>query len=418
MNSQQGERISQQPRGTLLDNLLESKKIILIMGPGGVGKTSLAAVLGLQAAALGRKCLVLTLDPAQRLAAALGLDDIQSGKRVVLSKSTLRDSGVPAKQALCIEMLDAHQAWTAAIEREVVDPLRKKRILEHPFFQRMSQDLVGAREYASTEKLYNLYTHGTFELIILDTPPTVHGVDLLEAPDKILDVLENDAFRWLMRPALLAGKLGLRMLNFYGGYTVRTLSRFVGLNFLKELAEFVDLFSGLLEGFRQRAAAVKALLRSKQTAFVLVTTADPGRILEMENLFRQLRNKMFSPEAIIINRVAPKPPSPKPGWQNDLMAEASAQGIKKNITQQGLSAMLESYEFMSQMAERDRDQIRTMSQRLTENCQVFHVERQKGTLHDLKGLAKLQKNLCSPDQPSPLAQKSPRPKEQGRTKTS
>ncbi len=372
-----------------LQTLIADRRILLTMGPGGVGKTTVAAAMGLQAAVAGRRALVLTLDPALRLAAALGLSDVPAGQRKELSAETLQAAGVPARCGLTVEMLDTQQAWSNTIAREVSDPEQRQRILEHPFFRRMSGDLAGAREYAAMEELYHLYLRGGFDLVILDTPPTVHGVDFLEAPDRVLEVLEHDAYRWLMRPALLAGKLGLRILNFSGGYVVRTLSRFTGLDFLKQLAGFVDLFSGLLEGFRQRAAAVKATLRSPVTAFVLVTAADPSLGQESMFLYRRLQHRELTPAAVVVNRVNPAPPDGPADWRADLRAAVSGRGAQADA----LDALVSAHDLLAAMAERDQGQLAKLREGLLGCCSLQPVPLFDSDVHDLGGLEQLRRAL-------------------------
>jgi len=382
-----------------LPGLVAERRILVTVGPGGVGKTTMAAALGLQAAVAGRRALVLTVDPALRLAGALGLEGVPAGERHQLEAEQLRAAGVPAQTGLAVEMLDTAKAWTGTIEREVADPERRRRILEHPFFRRMSADLAGAREYAAMEELYHLHLRGGHDLIVLDTPPTVHGVELLEAPDRVLEVLEHDAYRWLMRPALLAGKLGLRMLNFSGGYVVRTLSRFTGLDFLKQLAEFVDLFSGLLDGFRQRAAAAKSTLRSPVTAFVLITTADPSLTREARFLYRRLQQRELAPAAVVVNRQVPMPPEPPAGdeWRAALIARAGRAGFEAERTRAVLDAAAWARDAMAAMATRDRDQVAELRRSMFGDRDLRAVPLFDSDVHDLGGLERLRRALFEPD---------------------
>ncbi len=378
-----------------LGQLVEKKRIILTMGPGGVGKTTVAAALGLQAATLGRKALVLTLDPAMRLANAMGLETFAVGQRSELSTESLRAMNIPATQALSVEMLDTHKAWTDAIFRAVSDPSLRKRILHHPFFERMSKDLAGAREYAAMEEIYNLYLRGAYDLVILDTPPTVHGVDFLEAPDRVLDVLEHDAYRWLMRPALLAGKMGLRMLNFSGGYAIRTLSRFTGMEFLKDLAGFVDLFSGLLEGFRQRASVVRATLRSDVTSFVLVTVAQKGAVDETATLYRRLKNQKMAPDALVVNRFTFPPAQliDSGGCNDELTELARRDRISESDVRLITETVISAYETMLKLSQRDRAALDSLKKLLPNCCDPHTVAMMDEDIHDLHGLEKLRMAL-------------------------
>ncbi len=199
-----------------LASLIRDRDILITIGTGGVGKTSTAAMLGLQAAVIGRKALVLTVDPAHRLADALGLKTLPVGQFRELSVKRLNDASVPARTSLTVVMLDASRTWNDLIAREVADTALAKRILEHPYFIRL-RDLAGSYEYAAMEELYHLHKQAKYDLLILDTPPAVHGFDFLEAPDRLLDVLEHEDFRFLLRSAALASNAGLRLLDFSGG---------------------------------------------------------------------------------------------------------------------------------------------------------------------------------------------------------
>lgn len=394
--------MSQAPRGRDpggasggLGTLVRERRILLTVGPGGVGKTTTAAALGLEAACLGRRALVLTIDPALRLADALGLPDLEAGEIRELGRAQLVDAGVPARAGLAVCMLDTARAWTRSIERMVQDEARRARILEHPFFRRLQSDLAGAREYAALEELHHLYLRGGFDLIVVDTPPTVAGMDFLEAPDRILDVLEQDGYRWLMRPALLTGKLGLRMLNFSGGYAVRTLSRFTGLDFLRELAGFVDLVSELLEGFRQRAAAMKATLRSGVTAFVLVTAADPNLAEESRYLYRKLQRWEVRPASVVVNRMSPDPgESPPAGWLETAGQELGREGLVEAPLV--LAAAARAQEALRAMHERDFRHLENLRELLDRCCGMWPVPRLEGEVSDLAALEQLRRRLFEP----------------------
>lgn len=375
-----------------LESLIGAKRILVVMGPGGVGKTTLAAVLGLQAAVRGRRALVLTIDPAMRLADALGLDAITAGDHHRLPRNALAASGVPAKRPLAVAMLDTGRSLTALITREVSDPKRRRRILENPFFDRLCKDLVGSREYAAMEEIYHLHLRSSYDLLIVDTPPTIHGLDFLEAPDRVLDVLEHDGYRWLMRPALLTGKLGLKVLDFSGGYVVRTLSKFTGLQFLKDLAAFIDLFSGLLEGFRQRACALRSILTTDAAAFLLVTTPDPSRFEECRYLYRRLSRRHLAPGAVVANRVMPAPaPLPEdPHWREKLAGALAAEmgGREAGTT---VAAMQRAHRMLSDLAGRDRRRLAELKESLPEHCRVVAVPLLEEDVHDLAGLEKMRR---------------------------
>jgi anion-transporting ArsA/GET3 family ATPase len=377
-----------------LSGIVGERRIAITVGPGGVGKTTVAAMLGLQAAVRGRRALVLTIDPAMRLAEALGLTGLAPGKRRTLSVDELKRQGVPARAPLTAVMLDTGKSLTDLIIREVPSDTKRERILRHPFFQRLCDDLAGSREYAAMEELYHLHTGSGFDLVVVDTPPTTHSLQFIDAPDRILDVLEHGSYRWLMRPALLAGKIGLKVLDFSGGYVVRTLSRFTGLEFLKELATFVDLFSGLMEGFRQRAAALKDILRSEACAFVLVTTADSSQASEATYLCRRLSNRDLSPDALVANRVA-LPPDPLPGetgWKEEMIGSlANHSGQPRELVARCVEAMIEAHGILDKMATRDQQNLLALSRSLDSGRHLSRVPLLPRDVHDIPSLEEMRR---------------------------
>ncbi|MBN2496732.1 MAG: AAA family ATPase [Deltaproteobacteria bacterium] len=378
-----------------LGEIVVRKRIALSMGPGGVGKTTIAGAMGLQAAVEGRRALVLTIDPAMRLADALGLSSLKPGQRHVLDSAALSAAGVPARAELAVSMLDADRTWQAVIAREVSDPDKRRMILEHPFFQRICDDLAGARDYAAVEEIHHLDSRGEFDLVVLDTPPTVYGVSFLEAPDRLLGVLDHNAYRLLLGPALLASKVGLRTWSFSGGYVIRKLSRFTGIEFLRQLASFTDLFSGLLEGFRQRAATVKARLRSGAAGFVVVTAADSNLAREAGYLYRRLQQRDLSPEAVIVNRVTPRPtPLQADGaWRDELRERLGRDG------ERWLEALERAHATLDALARRDAAALEAIKASMPRSSSFQTVPLMDGDIHDLRGLERLRRALFDPGCP-------------------
>jgi anion-transporting ArsA/GET3 family ATPase len=375
---------------------LSEKRIIVTMGPGGVGKTTLAATLGLQAAVMGRQTLVLTIDPAMRLAGSLGLGNLEAGRIKTLTVDALEQLSVKASAALDVAMLDPGRSLSELIAREVSDPGKRERILSHPFFRRLCEDLAGSREYAAMEDLYHLYTQGNYDLVVVDTPPTIHGMDFLDAPDRILDVLDNNGYRWLMRPALLAGKMGLLALDFSGGYVIKTLSKFTGITFLKELATFIGLFSGLMEGFRERAAALKDILRSEDSSFVLVTSPDESQSQEVLSLHRRLTSRDLAPEVLIVNRISPTPlPLPEePNWRTALAEKLySLQAGSSEQIERAISVMEGAYKMLRQLANRDRRRVDELRIKLSDRSSLVKVALLDQDVHDIAGLERLRLSI-------------------------
>jgi anion-transporting ArsA/GET3 family ATPase len=275
--------------------------VLITVGSGGVGKTTIAATLALRAAMEGQGALVCTIDPARRLANALGLKALGNAETLI-STDTFTRAGLVPRAELRAMMLDMKRAWDELIERQA-PPDKRQKILDNRFYQSLSTALAGSQEYAAMEKLWELRTQRDYPLIVLDTPPTTHALDFLDAPGRILDFLDNDAARWLLTPALAAGKLGLKLFNLGGSYMARALSRITGTEALQQLADFMLNISGMNEGFRERAQQTRALLRAPTTAFVLVTSPVPERLDEALAFHQLLLEHGMRVAAVVANRV-------------------------------------------------------------------------------------------------------------------
>ncbi|ATB49953.1 ArsA family ATPase [Corallococcus macrosporus] len=289
---------------TALSPALAGKRVLICVGSGGVGKTTAAAALALRASVDGRTSLVCTIDPARRLANSLGLTALGNAETRVPA-TALEPLGIHPRSPLYAMMLDMKQTWDELITR-VASPEQRERILSNRFYQSLSTALAGSQEYISMEKLWELRRSSTYELIVLDTPPTAHALDFLDAPNRVLDFLDNDAAKWLLTPALKAGKLGMSLFN-RGGYVMRGLARFTGTEMLQELSNFMLAISSLNEGFRERARGVRQLLEDPSTGFVLVTSPHPERMDEAIHFHKMLKQHRMEVVSLVVNRVHPMP---------------------------------------------------------------------------------------------------------------
>ncbi|KFE62888.1 ArsA family ATPase [Hyalangium minutum] len=289
-----------------LSAALAKKRVLVCVGSGGVGKTTVAATLALRSAVEGRSSLVCTIDPAKRLANSLGLSALGNTETQVPAQ-VLEGLGVKPKASLHAMMLDMKQTWDDLITR-FAPPDQRERILSNRFYQALSTALAGSQEYIALEKLWDLRRRSQYELIVLDTPPTAHALDFLDAPNRILDFLDNEAAKWLLTPALKAGKIGLSLFNLGSSYMAKTLSKFTGTETLQELSSFMLAISSMNEGFRERARGVKDLLRDPQTGFVLVTGPQVERLDEVTHFRTLLKQNQMEVLALVVNRVHPQPP--------------------------------------------------------------------------------------------------------------
>ncbi len=312
-----------------LDEALATRRVIVCVGSGGVGKTTLAASLALRAAVAGRKVIVCTIDPAKRLANALGLPEL-GNVETRIEPARLEAAGLRPRGELWALMLDLKRSWDDFIT-SALPPEKAAAVLENRFYRTLSSALAGSQEYIAMEKLHELASRGTWDLVILDTPPTAHALDFLDAPNRILDFLGGDAARVLLGPALAAGRVGLRFFHLGGSFVARTLSKLTGTELLEQLAGFLIEISGSYEVFKERAAKVKALLASDQAAFVLVTSAQAFTVDEAIYFHGLLVEEGMPIAAVVANRVHEDPldglPTPTPEVLADaLLREGVADG--------------------------------------------------------------------------------------------
>jgi anion-transporting ArsA/GET3 family ATPase len=286
-----------------LEAALEQRRILVVGGSGGVGKTTTAAALGLHAALAGRRVLVCTIDPSRRLATSLGLDRLSDRPRA-LAIGRLRPR---AGGALWAMTLDTKRTFDTLVERHAPNAEARRRILENRFYKQVSSALAGSHEYMAMEKLLYLSADERFELVILDTPPTRHALDFLEAPDRLMGFLDAGILRYFLKPYFIAGRLTLKVATRTGALALRLVDTYLGLQFLQDLSEFFLAFEGLYDGFKERAGRVHALLRDAQSGFVLV--ASPARPALEEALFfyRRLVEKKMPFVGFVVNRVHPDP---------------------------------------------------------------------------------------------------------------
>jgi anion-transporting ArsA/GET3 family ATPase len=267
-----------------------SGKLVIVCGPGGVGKTTTSAALALAAAARGRKTLVCTIDPSKRLRTSLGL---------------ARLTGTPqkVKGRLYAMRLDPKQTFDDLVRRHAASPEARDRVLENRFYQQISRHLAGTHEVMAMEALMGVASD--FDLIVLDTPPASSAVAFLDAPRRVLDFVDGRVLRYFLRPYFIAGRLAIEPKTIVGRTFLRVLDSAVGLAFLRELSEFFLAFEGLFDSFRKTATAMEALLKAEGTTFILVTTPATSRVSEGALFAEALRERSLRASAIVANRVHP-----------------------------------------------------------------------------------------------------------------
>ncbi len=288
--------------------LLETRRVILCVGSGGVGKTTTTAALGLAAAKRGRRALCLTIDPARRLAQSLGLEQLRADAQLV-GPERFAAAGLEVPGELTVMMLDTKRTFDSIVERYASSPEARDRILNNRLYQYVSSALSGTREYMAMEKLYEVKSDLRYDTIILDTPPTSHALDFLDAPERLIDALDSSAMRWFVKAFQSTGKLSLNVLARSAAMALRGLGRITGRGFLEQVAEFVSELHHLFGGFTERAREVQTALRGADVAYVLVTSPSPMAIREVVYFSERLESLRLPSDAFVINRVHVAPPA-------------------------------------------------------------------------------------------------------------
>lgn len=278
---------------------LLSGRLIVVVGAGGVGKTTLAAALALGSAREGRRTLVMTFDPSLRLKDALGVGEAAKDAPVPV------DTG--GKGSLDAALLDAKRTFDRLIRTYAPDDAAAQRIFTNRFYRDLAGSLAGILEYMATERLFEMRASGRYDCIILDTPPTRQAMDFLQAPERMMNMVNNKAIRFAMDP-YWDGKGGLNLGFRLAAMGAMELSdRLIGRRFLLDVVEFIRAFAPLFEGFRNRAEEVRDLLRAEETRFLLVAGPGPDRVPDAMFFLRKLKETGHRIGPILVNQVHPDP---------------------------------------------------------------------------------------------------------------
>jgi len=276
-----------------LRDLIAERRILVCCGSGGVGKTTIAAVLALEAARMGRRAVVVTIDPAKRLADALGLEGLTGTPSRI-------DGDWPGE--LSALMLDTKSTFDDLVEAHASTPEQGRRILENRFYRNISGALSGTQEYMAMEKLYELHHRTDFDLVVVDTPPTRNALDFIDAPRRLSRFLDHRLFRMITAP----GRGVMKAVNVAAQTFLRTVAKVVGAEVIDDAIAFFQAFEGMEEGFRERAGSVMQLLSDDDTAFVLVASPRRDTIDEARYFARKLAEAGIAVRALVINRMHPR----------------------------------------------------------------------------------------------------------------
>jgi anion-transporting ArsA/GET3 family ATPase len=284
---------------------LHGAEVIVCCGSGGVGKTTTAAAVGLELAASGQRVVVVTIDPAKRLADALGLAGGLTNEPARLDLSGIHRSE-PSTGELWATMLDTAATFDGLVRSTAPSPEQAERILGNRFYRNIAGALGGTQEYMAAERLHALHADDRFDVVVVDTPPSRDALDFLDAPGVLTRFLDHPLFKLMMLPT----RRGLKVLNVASQPVLRSIGKVVGGDVLADAVAFFQAFDGMETGFRDRADAVQGLLRSDVTRFVLVASPKRDTATEAGFFARKLRGSGLDVAALVVNRCTPVFPAP------------------------------------------------------------------------------------------------------------
>jgi anion-transporting ArsA/GET3 family ATPase len=284
--------------------LLDTRRVILVVGCGGVGKTTTTAALGLAAARRGKRVLCLTIDPARRLTQSLGFEQATTAAQRV-DPALFARAGIDVPGSLTVMMLDTKSTFDGLIESLAPTPEKRDSILDNVLYKYISTSLAGTQEYMAMEKLYAVKGDPAYDLILLDTPPTTNALDFLDAPERLMGALDSAATRWFVQAFQGSGKLSFNLLAKSTAAILRGIGRLTGGGFLEQVASFITEINDIFGSWRARADEVASALRGPDVAYVLVTTPDPLSVREVLYFADRLREQSMRRDAFVVNRVHP-----------------------------------------------------------------------------------------------------------------
>ena len=367
-------------RAATVGELLEGRSICICAGAGGVGKTTTAAAIALGAAARGRRAAVLTIDPAKRLANALGLEELGNTPRRV---------DAPVEGELWAMMLDPKRTFDELVEAYAPDARTRDAVLSNRIYQELSNAVAGSTEYMAMEKLYELHAERRFDLLVLDTPPTRNALDFLDAPERLSSFIDSRSLKLLTS----TGRTGLRVVGRGTSLVLRVLERVTGVDLLADLSAFFQAFGDMADGFRERALRVRELLGAPETVFLVV--ASPQRAALDEAIFfrRRLAEGRMPFGGVIVNR---------------MHEEGLLEGSLGNAAEELLGPELgrkvaRTYEEYRRLARHDREHVDRLAAELAGEP-IVYVPDFDENVYDLAGLAAMVPHLfgdqTGADQPS------------------
>lgn len=362
-----------------LGERLQQLDVLLVCGSGGVGKTSIAAAIAVDEAMRGRRVCVLTIDPARRLAQAMGLSQLEDRETPVQLPEGAAKGG-----SLHGLMLDPKTAFDRLVAETATSDEERERILSNRVYQQVSRSSAGMQEYMALERLYELDRGGRYDLIVVDTPPASHARELLESPHRMLRFLEGRSLRWFLRPGAKAGRFGLKALGGSSGPVMGILQRVTGTQMLRDTTEFFESMEGIYGQITERIKVVERMFASPSTGFIAVTSPERESVDEAVAFWDVLEERHYRYVGTVVNRVEPPAP-PRLATVEEI---ADIDGIDESLATRIAAAQQDH----AALAGRDSARLAELSE-ATGDALTISVPRLARVVNDLEGLRALAPHL-------------------------
>jgi anion-transporting ArsA/GET3 family ATPase len=365
-----------------LEERLRQKQVCVCVGAGGVGKTTVSAALALGLAARGRKVAVVSIDPARRLAGALGLSEL-SGEPRRIAPHMLAEHGIELEGELWAMILDSKGTFDALIERLAPSERVRDEIFGNRIYRELSSAIAGSQEFTAVAKLYELHKSGEWDAIVLDTPPSRDALDFLDAPERLTHFLEGRALRVLLSP----GGVTRGLFGRGAGLMLSVFARVTGVNLIGELSGFFGSLAGLTDGFRERARGVEQLLRDPVTGFMILASPEHEPTREAIFLHAQLTREGMGFSGLIVNRFHDQGLE---GHDPEDVVQLLSAPLGRTLAARVAWNLAD----FDALARRDRESVATLSKALDESDPLL-VPHLDGDVQDLRGLAVIAERLFS-----------------------
>src|SRR6187402_2340160 len=364
--------------------LLDGKQIVVCVGAGGVGKTTVAAAIALGFAQQGLRVLCITIDPAKRLADSLGIGAMSAEEQRV-SPELFANAGLEISGELTVLMLDTKRTFDELVRRHASSPEVRERILQNRIYSYVSTSLAGTQSYMAMEKVLLVRQDPRFDRIVLDTPPTSNALDFLDAPERLIEAIDSAAMRWLVQAVEKSGRFSLNLVARGVALVLRGIGRLTGKGFLEHLAEFVVELNELFGGFRERAVAVAKAFRSPGMAYVLVTSPAPAAIDEVSFFAARLREQGMHPDAVVVNRI-----QPNPAFAAAAEVESAARELGLELSTSALASVLRAADDERTRAAFEAEQLQGLDGSLgAQPPAIVRVPVLSADVHDVRSLSRV-----------------------------